>query len=138
MRHAMKKGIVVVVIVISIGLTGLIIVYALGGNLSTIAALVVGLILGRLIPSVFNMGFQNELVMLKNHFIKWLHLQHEKIIGFPDSMEDGVMYYKKRDRLPLKDLLSEVEQRMDMLSISFTVLMQNIVFTYLIKKLYLL
>jgi hypothetical protein len=122
----MKNGFWVIVLVALIVLGVFLLMSVVGANYPAILALFLGLVLARVIPWVLNMGFKNEIVRIEIRLIRWLRLKHENIIGLPDSVEDGVMYYKSRSRLPLKDLLNKIERRMEMLALSFTVIVQHI------------
>jgi hypothetical protein len=42
-----------------------------------------------------------------------------KVLGHPDSVENGIQIYNKRSYLPLNELLSEAQHRIDMLAVTF-------------------
>src|SRR5207244_360533 len=48
-----------------------------------------------------------------------------KVLGNPDYIQDGVQYYSNRSRLPLETLLSEAQQKIDMLAVTFHTLTTN-------------
>jgi hypothetical protein len=79
-------------------IVGSFIVIIAGANRTNV---LVGLFLGVVVPRLLSWGFKDQ-IMLINRLRKFFRLKHVRTLGFPDSTEDGIMYYKSRPKLPLK------------------------------------
>jgi hypothetical protein len=93
-------------------IVGSFIVIIAGANRTNV---LVGLFLGVVVPRLLSWGFKDQ-IMLINRLRKFFRLKHVRTLGFPDSTEDGIMYYKSRPKLPFKDFLSVADTEIRMLA----------------------